>query len=849
MKKIKKNSIVDPHAEREAQKYDNPIPSREVILDILQSSVGPMSHRFLTKQLKLEDDPDQVEALRRRLIAMERDGQIVSNRKGAFGVVDKMHLIKGRVQGHREGYGFLIPSDGSSDIYLTHRQMKKVFSGDEVLVRPGAEDFRGRREGTIVEVIAHNTQQLVGKLVMERGIHLLQPDNTSISQDILIPSDQVGDAKPGQIVVVEIIQQPNRKQRAAGCVVDILGDHLAPGMEIDVAIRSHNIPHHWPQEVLEQSDKLSSEVQEQDKKHRVDLRHLSFVTIDGEDARDFDDAVYCETKRGGGWRLYVAIADVSHYVSVGSPLDREAIVRGNSVYFPDFVVPMLPEVLSNGLCSLNPHVDRLCMVCEITISRQGKLSGYKFYEAVMHSQQRFTYTQVGQILSERGKKHSGIRKQFAQLAEHLDVLHDLYLCLRVAREARGAIDFESNETKIQFDAHRKIERIVPVQRNEAHKLIEECMLAANVCAAKFLDKHQLSALFRVHQRPKVEKMEMLIEFLAELGLQMRGDPDNISTADYQEIMQLIKGRPDAGMIQTVMLRSMNQAVYQPENLGHFGLAYTAYAHFTSPIRRYPDLLVHRAIRSVIRSELSSSFVKREPGAKLLPKAEIYPYTVADMASLGDQCSVTERRADEATRDVLSWLKCEFLQDKVGEVFDGVVSGVTGFGLFVELKDMYVEGLIHITALPQDYYRFEPAQHRLVGERTRQMFKLGDELVVKVMRVDLDERKIDFEFFEARARRRKKVKVSDAANSLAENYRQEKQRRDGGRQPRKRGAQAADAGKTPDKPAKPSNKVKAAAKSKVKKGKTGAAVKNKAAKVAKPKKTKAAAKSSAKKKNR
>ena len=818
MKKNKKLTIVDPYAEREAQKYDNPIPSREAILEVLQSSAGPLSHRSLSKQLQLHNDPDQAEALRRRLIAMERDGQLVSNRKGAFGVVDKMHLVRGRVQGHRDGYGFVIPADGSTDLYLTHRQMKKVFSGDEVLVRPGAEDFRGKREGTIVEVIAHNTQQVVGKLILERGMHFVQPDNTSISQDILIPADQVGDAKPGQIVVVEIIQQPNRKQRAAGRVADILGDHLAPGMEIDVAIRSHNIPHEWPEGVLQQSDGFGAEVSEHDKQNRFDLRKLPFVTIDGEDARDFDDAVYCETKRSGGWRLFVAIADVSHYVSVGSALDQEAIMRGNSVYFPDFVVPMLPEILSNGLCSLNPRVDRLCMVCEMTISQSGKISGYKFYEAVMHSHQRFTYTQVGQILSERDKKRSGIRKQFAQLVKPLDVLHDLYMCLRGARDLRGAIDFESNETKIQFDEQRKIERIVPVERNDAHKLIEECMLAANVCAAKFLDKHALPGLFRVHQRPKPEKMEMLVEFLAELGLQMRGDPENITTADYQEIMQQIKGRPDAAMIQTVMLRSMNQAVYQPENLGHFGLAYSAYAHFTSPIRRYPDLLVHRAIRGVIRSNLPSRLVKRHESAPLLQAEEIYPYTAADMVSLGDQCSSTERRADEATRDVLSWLKCEFLQDKVGETFDGVVSGVTGFGLFVELKDMYVEGLIHITALPQDYYRFEPAQHRLVGERTRQVFKLGDELSVQVARVDLDERKVDFEFSKLHKRKRKKVKVSDTAKSLAEGYQDEQLRKSGGRKPRKRVLQEADsvAAKTgASEKAAHKAKVKPAEKAKVK----------------------------------
>lgn len=817
----KKNKIIDPYAKREAQKYENPIPSRELILEVLKKASGPLSHRALCKKLGL-NDADQAEALRRRLIAMERDGQLISNRKGAFGIVEKMQLVKGRVQGHRDGYGFLIPADGSPDIYLTHRQMKKVFSGDEVLVRPGAQDYRGRREGNIVEVIAQNTTHVVGKFVYERGINLVQPDNNCVSHDILVPPDQVGDAKPGQIVVIEIIQQPDRKQRPAGKVIDILGDHLAPGMEIDVAIRSHGIPHEWPEDVVQQSTTFGEQVKEKDKLPRFDLRDLPFVTIDGEDARDFDDAVYCETKRSGGWRLYVAIADVSHYVGVGSPLDKEAIVRGTSVYFPDYVVPMLPETLSNGLCSLNPNVDRLCMVCEMTVSTAGKVSGYSFYEAVMHSHERFTYTQVGQILEERGKKRSGIRKQFASLVPHIDTLHDLYLTLREARSLRGAIDFESNETKIQFDENRKIERIVPVTRNDAHKLIEECMLAANVSAAKFIEAHDLPGLFRVHDSPKPEKLEMLVEFLSELGLKMRGDGQSVTTADYQEVMAQTKGRPDAAMIQTVMLRSMNQAMYQPENLGHFGLAYKAYAHFTSPIRRYPDLLVHRAIRSVIRSKLQTRKVKRHADAKLLKPVEIYPYTPADMASLGEQCSTTERRADEASRDVISWLKCEFLRDKVGEEFAGIVSGVTGFGLFVELNDMYVEGLVHITSLPQDYYRFEPAQHRLLGERTKKAFRLGDELRVKVARVDLDERKVDFELSEILPRKRKRVKASDKAKALADGYEQEQVRRSGGRKAKKRAVKPADneaaASAAPKKKAKKPVKKKKATKTSAKKKK-------------------------------
>lgn len=775
----------DPHAAREAQNYDNPIPSREYILEVLDESPGPMSHRALCRALKLSGD-DQIEALRRRLIAMERDGQVMSNRKGAYGRVDRMALVRGRVQGHRDGYGFLIPAEGGDDIYLTNRQMRKVFDGDEVLVRPEGEGFRGRIEGVIVEVIARHTQQLVGRFVTERGIHYVRPDNPRIGRDILVPPDQTNGAQNGQIVVVEVLQQPDRHQMPAGRIEEVLGDHLAPGMEIDVAIRSHGIPHIWPDAVEQEAKNFSHQVAEADKQHRVDVRQLPFVTIDGEDARDFDDAVYCETKRSGGWRLFVAIADVSHYVTPGSALDLEAQKRGNSVYFPDYVVPMLPKILSNGLCSLNPEVDRLCMVCEMTVSAAGKISGYKFYEAVMHSHARLTYTQVGQILEAQGKQRSGIRQQFHALVPQLDELHNLYRTFRAARDTRGAIDFETRETKIEFDSERKIKQIVPTQRNDAHKLIEECMLAANVCAAKFLEGHELPGLYRVHESPKTEKIEMIYQFLAELGIRMPWG-EQVTPADYQNVMRAIDGRADQYVIQTVLLRSMNQAVYQPQNVGHFGLAYSAYAHFTSPIRRYPDLLVHRAIRRVIRSKIKTSRVVRAPGAMPLAAAQIYPYSDADMASFGEQCSFTERRADDATRDVISWLKCEFIKDKVGEVFDGIVSSVTGFGLFVELKDVYVEGLVHVTSLPEDYYRFDAAHHRLVGERTRKVFRLGDELSVQVVRVNLDERKIDFELNKIKIKKTPKVKVTEQAKELTHEYELEKLRRAGGRLPSKRPA--------------------------------------------------------------
>ncbi|WP_075186626.1 ribonuclease R [Teredinibacter haidensis] len=793
MTQKKRSPHQDPHAKREAAKYDNPIPSREFILDLLDKAPGPMRHRALCKAMAMDSD-DQIEALRRRLIAMERDGQVMSNRKGAYGRVDKMALVRGRVQGHRDGFGFVIPADGSQDIYLSNREMRKVFDGDEVLARPGPEGYKGRVEGAIVEVLARNTQQIVGRFAAnEHGISYVRPDNPRIGRDVLVPPDKTAGALPGQIVTVNIVAQPDRHQMATGHIAEVLGDHLAPGMEIDVAIRSHGIPHVWPADVEQQVQDYTAEVAEADKVNRIDLRKLPFVTIDGEDARDFDDAVYCETKRSGGWRLYVAIADVSHYVQPGSALDREAQQRGNSVYFPDFVVPMLPEVLSNGLCSLNPKIDRLCMVCEMTISASGRISGYQFYEAVMHSHARLTYTQVGQVLEDQGSPKSGARKQYHELLPQLDELYALYNVLRKAREERGAIDFETTETRILFDSERKIQRIVPTERNDAHKVIEECMLAANVCTARFLEALEVPSLYRVHESPKAEKIERVYAYLAELGLSMPWS-EKVTPQDYQTVMEVIEGRPDQHVIQTVLLRSMNQAVYQPQNNGHFGLAYAAYTHFTSPIRRYPDLLIHRAIRKVIRSQQETSRVKRHPGAQALSAKDIYPYTIADMAVFGEQCSLTERRADDATRDVVSWLKCEFLKDRVGEIFEGVVSAVTAFGLFVELKDIFIEGLVHITGLPQDYYQFDATHHRLVGERTRKAFRLGDELKVQVVRVDLDERKIDFELNEAKPRVKKKTKVSSEAKNLAGEYEQELMRKAGGRVPRKRSKVNVDAGK-------------------------------------------------------
>lgn len=773
-KKRKKSNNQDPFAAREADKYENPIPSREFILELLDKAGSPLKHAELAERLHLEDE-DSVEGLRRRLIAMERDGQLIRDRRKAYGRVDKMDLLAGRVQGHKDGYGFFIPQDGGDDLYLTFRQMQKVFDGDEVLVRPSGSGFKGKREGVIVEVLSHNTQQLVGRFFKERGIQFVRPDNPRMPIDVLVALGDEGNAQQGQYVEIEITQQPNRKNPATGKVIQVLGDHMAPGMEIDVAIRSHNIPHVWPAAVEAEANALPTDVADADKKSRIDLRKLPFVTIDGEDARDFDDAVYCEKKKSGGWRLWVAIADVSHYVHPNAPLDQEAQLRGNSVYFPDHVIPMLPEALSNGLCSLNPEVDRLCMVCEMTISAAGKISGYTFYEAVIHSHARLTYTKVGTMLEEKEDHNSGLRKHYHSIVKHIDELHNLYRAFRAERDLRGAIEFETVETRIQFDDQRKIKAIVPVYRNDAHKLIEECMLAANVCAAKFLEKNAIDGLYRVHEGPTDEKLENLREFIAELGLYLPGGKKP-KPEHYQELMAQIEDRPDQSLIQTVMLRSLKQAVYQPDNQGHFGLNYHAYAHFTSPIRRYPDLLVHRAIRHVIRSKKEAKHVSRVDGAKPIKAKEIYPYDTQSMLVFGEQCSLTERRADDATRDVVSWLKCEFLQDRVGDQFMGVVTAVTGFGLFVELKELYVEGLVHISGLPRDYYHFQPARHRLIGENSRRTFRLGDELLVQVASVNLEERKVDFELIESKKTKINRVSKSEALESLREEKQSKKQKR-------------------------------------------------------------------------
>jgi ribonuclease R len=708
----------DPHFEREARRYEHPVASREFILESLKKKGVPVAEEELEHLLQVgAQDRD---AFTKRIAAMERDGEIMRNRRGAICVVEKLDLLRGRVQGHPDGFGFLVRDDGGPDLFLGPKEMREVLHGDRVVARISGTDRRGRPEGKIVEVLERGQQRIVGRLRSEHGILFVTAEDKRVSHEFLVPPDAAGSAKPGQVVTAEIVAQPSKHAQPVARIVEVLGNYADPGMEIEIALRKHTLPHVFSRAAEDLCAKVPNEVTAEDRAGRIDLTQLPLVTIDGETAKDFDDAVYCEPagKGGEGWRLIVAIADVSHYVKHGDALDVDARGRGNSVYFPRRVIPMLPEKLSNGLCSLNPDVLRLAVVCDMHIAANGEIKSYKFYSAVFRSHARLTYTEVAAMLAdERGE----VARRRQALLPHMRNLYRLFGLLLKARERRGAIDFETIETEMVFDAHGKIERIVPVKRNDAHRMIEESMLAANVCASDFLREHKQLMLYRIHEGPTPEKLGALREFLKGFGLQLTGG-DNPHAKDYARLLARVKDRPDAQLLQTVMLRSLQQAVYSPDNVGHFGLAYESYTHFTSPIRRYPDLLVHRAIKAVLARR------RYEPG---------------NWRDLGAHCSMTERRADDATRDVVAWLKCYYMKDRVGEVFQGSISGVTAFGAFVALDEVYVEGLVHVSELGADYFHFDAARHHLMGERTRKRYRLGDRVRVKVVRVDLDTSRIDF----------------------------------------------------------------------------------------------------------
>jgi len=675
-------------------------------------------------------------------------------------VNEKNNLLaefEGVVSGHRDGHGFVIRDDGQADIYLPSNEMRAVLHKDRVKARIVRLDRKGRPEGRVTEIIERSDAPIIGRLLQESGVWLVAPEDKRYGQDVLIPKGATGSAKPGQVVVVELTEPPALYGQPVGRVKEVLGEIDDPGMEIEIAVRKYGVPHEFSEAALAQARALPDHVRASDLRHRVDLRDVPLVTIDGEDARDFDDAVYCEPAKVGrakGWRLLVAIADVSHYVETGTPIDVDAYDRATSVYFPRRVIPMLPEKLSNGLCSLNPGVERLCMVCDMLINAKGEIHAYQFYQAVMFSHARMTYTEVAAILQNTRGPEAQHRKS---LVQHLLTLHDVYRALLAARQVRGAVDFETVETQIVCDESGRIDRIVPRTRNDAHKLIEEAMLAANVCSADFLQERKHTGLYRVHEGPPPEKQDILRNYLKAMGV-TQTISENPHPSEFQRIAEATKDRPESQQIHTMLLRSMQQAIYTPVNQGHFGLAFDAYTHFTSPIRRYPDLLVHRVIKAILgnrkyqlpvlptpgeaHAKLSKRLASRSRPDEQVPAKKL-PAEVLAWQAAGLHCSANERRADEASRDVEAWLKCKYMREHLGEEFSGLVTSVTSFGLFVTLDAMFVEGLVHITELGGEYFRFDEARQELRGERTGIRYALGSRVQVQVSRVDLDGRRIDF----------------------------------------------------------------------------------------------------------
>ncbi|MCC4593316.1 ribonuclease R [Xanthomonas campestris pv. cannae] len=717
--------IQDPYAAREAERYAQPIASREAILQLLERCDGPQTLDELAEQLGLTE-PTRKEALSKRLGAMLREAQLVQNRRGGYAPLQQTNLIPGVVIANPDGFGFLRPDEGGDDLFLPPYEMRKVLHGDRALANVTGIDRRGRREGSIARVLERGLTRMIGRFSLEAGIAFVVPDDKRIQRNVQIPADAVGEARDGQLVVCELTSAPDARRPPIGKIIAVLGDKLTPSLLVEAAIHGHELPYEFPQEVLDEAAAVPLTVEPAAIKGRVDLRQTPLVTIDGADAKDFDDAVFCEPN-ADGFRLVVAIADVSHYVRPGTPLDTEAVKRATSVYFPGFVVPMLPETLSNGICSLNPKVDRMCFVCDMQIDRQGEVAGARFYEAVMNSHARLTYEQVWHAV---GEKDEQVRKDVAAVLPQLERLHQLYQILAKARARRGAIEFESSEVRFVLDNTGEVTQAGMLVRNDAHKLIEECMIAANVAAARYLLETHIPAPFRVHERPPESKYADLLEFLKEFKLSLPAW-SKVVPGDFTKLLKKVRERPDAALLESVLLRSQSMAVYSPDNAGHFGLALEAYAHFTSPIRRYPDLLVHRAIKYALTR-----------GAP-----DKYLYAPRAMAALALQCSERERRADEAEREVDERYRAAWMEKHVGGQFDGVVSGVTSFGLFVELDQSKVNGLIHVTQLPQDYYQFDATRKTLTGERRGREFRLGDRVRILVLKASMEERKIDFRLVE------------------------------------------------------------------------------------------------------
>lgn len=766
------------------------IPTRETILKTMRDSSPGLSLQDLAHTLKITEKA--MDGFSKRLMAMQRDGQLELDHKGRFVLAQQTDFIVGRVQGHRDGFGFLLRNDGAEDIYLSEREMQKVMHNDTVQVRITGYDRRGRLEGQVVEIVERANHLIIGRLLNENGTLIVAPEDKRLNHDILVAPKSQGKAKIGQVVGIQITRFPDRHTLAMGKIVEVLGEIDDPGMEIEIAVRKFDVPYQFSKPALKEAQALPDQVTPKDKKDRIDLRDIPLVTIDGQDARDFDDAVYCEpitlgrAKKANAWRLLVAIADVSYYVKPNQPLDSDALERATSVYFPRRVIPMLPEKLSNGLCSLNPNVERLCVVCDMVIDQKGTIKAYQFYNAVMCSTARLTYDEVANSLTNTQGPEA---KKMARLMPQLQNLYDLYKILWKARQQRGAIDFDTTESQIICNAQGKIEKILPSQRNDAHKLIEECMLAANVCAADLFVRHHHPALYRIHDIPHIDKLTNLRTFLQTFGLTLAGK-DKPRAIDYANLLEEIKKRPDAQLLQTMILRSFQQAVYSPDNIGHFGLAYSAYTHFTSPIRRYPDLLVHRVIKSLLDGKiyhptlpdnitLSTPTIRtkktistQNQSAQSAQANTVKPVKLKSESTIWEQlglhCSANERRADEASRDVEVWLKCYFMRDKLGNEYSGIVTGVTPFGLFIQLDMLYIEGLVHVTELGNDYFEYDEIHNELRGQRTGIRYRLTDRVHVQVSRVDLDSRKIDFSLLSSPGNLKSKQPFSQKKNNKHSN---------------------------------------------------------------------------------
>ena len=782
MKTKKKTNLLnlrekDPFLQRERQKYEHPLPSREWIIRLLDDAGVPQKISALAEQLSISDE--EFEFFERRIKAMARDGQVLINRRNLVCVADKLEIVKCRVEVHKDDLGFAVPltNDGGGDFVLYERQLRGLMHGDLVTVRPtGGRDRRGRREGQVLDIIERAQTDVVGRFYLDRGVAVLEAEDRRLHQPIILEPESVAEFKPesGQVIVAAIESYPTNHRPAVARVTEVLGDYADSGMEIEIAVRKHRLPHEFSENCVQAAAKIPEKVRPADRKGREDLRDLPLVTIDGESSRDFDDAVYAE-KQGRNYRLIVAIADVSHYVRPHDAIDSDARERATSVYFPRRVIPMLPESLSNGICSLNPDVERLCMVCDMTITYAGNVKEYRFYPAVMRSHGRLTYNQVWDWLE------SGADNPHRK---NLDTLYALFKILHKKRLKRGAMEFETTETEMLFDDHGKIERIEPVHRNDAHKLIEECMLAANVCAADFLLAHKHPGLYRNHAGPTPEKLAVLHEQLALTGLQLGGG-DNPTPKHYAELAAQFEGRDDRELLQTMLLRSMQQAVYEAQNQGHFGLAYEHYTHFTSPIRRYPDLAAHRAIKAVLQSKA---------------------YQEDSWPSLGAHASFCERRADEASRDVENWLKTYYMRDKVGETFTGRISGMSTFGIFVTLDNIHTEGMVHVSDLGEDYFNYRRDIMAMVGERSGIRFDMGDSVTVRVVRADLETSRIDLTLVSGGYSGKRKKRSADGTAKSAKtgkNKRQPESPKTPAKRSKKQPEKPANGkrGKTPKAPAK------------------------------------------------